>query len=304
MQPTVLPEHLNYQHLLYFWFVAREGGVSRAAARLRLSHSTISTQIHALEDFLGAALFERSGRSLVLTSFGRQVLAFADDIFRTGTELVDMAKGASSGAKGWLRVGVVGTLPKSVTYKLLEPAVEGEGRPVLVRQDTFDRLLEELAVARLHLVLADTAPPAQPNLKLFTHVLGSSELLLYGATRLAKQWRPRFPDGLDGAPMLLPRSGSTLRRAIDPWLASHNARVKVVGEFDDAALMRVFGLRGRGLFPVRSALRAEVEERGNVDLVGRLEGVRETYYAVTAERRIREPTVASVVVRARAKMDA
>ncbi|MFO0673760.1 MAG: LysR substrate-binding domain-containing protein [Polyangiaceae bacterium] len=301
MPAAIIAEHLNYQHLLYFWFVAREGGIARAATRLKLTHSTISTQLKALERFFDAPLFRRQGRVLVLTPFGTQVLGYADEIFRVGGELIDMARGGRVGNRAPLRVGAAGTLPKSLVYKLVEPGLD-DARGLVMRQDPPELLLEELAAGRLHLVIANTPPTGASRAPLHTHVLGASRLLLYGSARLARKWRPRFPRQLDGVPVLLPRHGGSLRLLLEQWFAERSARVVVRGEFDDAALMRVFGLNGRGLFPVRTALRAEIEERGGVELVGRLEGIQETYYAVTTERRIRDAAVRAIVERARSGM--
>lgn len=200
---------LNYQHLLYFWIIAREGGLSRAAATLRLTHSTLSVQLRALEDSLGEPLFERRGRALVLTPFGREVQQYAGEIFRLGTELVDYARGRGSPRRRF-EVGVVGALPKTIVTRLLEPALaSGHAGSLRVRQDTLDRMIQELASGRLHAVLSDTAPVQGSVLKLHVHPLGGSPIFLYGAPGLAARYRRGFPRSLAGAPLLLPPSVPT-----------------------------------------------------------------------------------------------
>lgn len=293
-------EWLNFHHLFYFWRIAREGGVSRAAEQLRLTHSTLSAQLRALEQYLGGPLFERRGRRLLLTPLGEQAASYADDIFGLGAELVDVARRRTTERKQALRVGVVSSMPKSVAYRLLQPgmAVPGYGH-LVARQDRFDRLLEELGSGRLHFVLADSAPPEAGGQRVYAHLLGESGVLLYGRATMAKRYRKSFPSSLAGAPMLLPAAPSALRRLLDRWFVDHQIRVRVAGEFDDAGLMRVAGLEGQGLLPVRSALRAEVEDTHRMDFVGVVDGVVERYYVISVERRVRHPAVSALVDRAR-----
>ena len=296
-------EWLNYHHLFYFWTIAREGSLTRAAAKLRLTHSTLSTQVKALESFLHVELFERRGRGLVLTAAGTSVAAYADDIFRLGAELVDVARGEAPSRRTPLRVGVVGTIPKTLAYRLLEPAlgVDGFG-PLVVRQAALDTLLEEVAIGRLHVVLSDVPPPEGGAMRVHGHVLGSSSVLLYGSPALARALRKNFPKSLEGAPMLLPAAGTSLRRQVERWLTDRGVRVRVEGEFDDAAMMRTFGAQGRGLFLVREALRSEVDDIHGVELITRLDGVQERYYVISVERRVRHPAVSALVDSAREQL--
>jgi LysR family transcriptional activator of nhaA len=294
-------ESLNYQHLFYFWVISREGGVARAARQLHLTHSTLSAQLRLLEQFLGGDLFERSGRRLTPTPLGLQVATYAEDIFRTGAELVDVARGRSAGAHSIFRVGVAGSLPKTIAYRLLEPAIAKDAsQAVQIRQDSQARLLEELASGKLHMVLSDT-PPQAAAYRLHAHVLGDTDTLLYGSPSLAKKFGKRFPSSLHGAPLVLPAAGS-LRRALDRWFADRNLRVHVAAECDDAGMMRVLGGNGVGLFAVRGALRTEVEEAHGAVALGPLEGIRERYYAISPERKIRHRGVAAIVDVARATL--
>lgn len=305
-KPTDPPpeEWLNYHHLHYFWRIARAGSLTRAAFELRLTHSTLSAQLKELERFFGAELFERRGRTLELTPFGAEVASRAEEIFRRGAELIDLARGRADGRRQPLRVGVVAALPKTLACRLLEPALASEHyRLGMVRQDSLDRLVEDLVSGKLHLVLSEAPVVEARSRKVFAHPLGASEVLLYGSAALARRFRRGFPRSLQGAPLLLPTPGSSLRLAIERWLAERDLRVHVEGEFDDAGLMRAFGVRGRGLFPVRAELSAEVEEHA-VAKVGVLEGARERYYAISVDRRVKHPAVVALIDAARENLAA
>ncbi len=290
---------LNYHHLYYFWRIAREGSLSRAADELKLTHSTLSAQLRALESRLGTELFERRGRRLVLTPRGEQVASYADEIFRLGGELMDAAALGGASKRISLRIGVLPDLPKTVAYRLFRPALDLEQyRPLVVHQGPLPRMLEELASGRLHMVLSDTAPEVSSH-KAFAHLLGASGILLYGTPKLAKPARSRFPSSLDGQPLLLPTQPSSLRRQIERWFVERGVRVSVEGEFEDAGLMRTAGLNGHGIFPVREALKGEVEDARKVEVIGKLDGVEERYYVVSTERRVRHPAVSAIVEEAR-----
>lgn len=296
-------EWLNYHHLYYFWVTAREGGLTKGAAQLRLTHSTLSTQLHALEQMLGAELFQRQGRVLVLTPFGVEVARYADDIFNAGSELLEMARGRTTKLRSVLRVGIVAALPKTLAYRLLQPALSAiEQGPVMVRQDSYERLLDDLSLSRLHLVLTDQPPPEGQGARTFGHLLGETEIMIYGTRRLASRYRKTFPQSLADAPMLLPASGTSLRRLLERWLTEKGVHVQVTGEFDDAGMMRAFGANGHGLFPVRAALAAEVEDAHGAVPVGTVDGVRERYYAVSTERRARHPALVALLEGARQRL--
>jgi LysR family transcriptional activator of nhaA len=292
---------LNYHHLFAFWMIAESGSISAAAKRMHVTHSTLSVQLRALEDVLGGALFERRDRGLVITPFGDEIHARATEIFRLGRDLVDLADTGTSG-RITLRVGAVMSLPKTITCRLVEPAL---GRDVILdlQHGPFDRLLEALAAGRIHVVLADQPPPQGGSLRLYTHVLGESELLLYGTDKVTASLHKRFPQSLHGAPMLMPRAGSSLRRQIESWLVERQLRVRVVGEIDDAGTLRAFGLRGHGLFPVRSALASEIADVTRARRVGALDGLRERYVAITRDRTVRHPSLLRLIDTARSRLD-
>jgi LysR family transcriptional activator of nhaA len=297
-------EWLNYHHLYYFSVIAEEGGLAKAARKLRLTHSTLSAQLRSLESHFGAPLFERRGKRLVLTSFGSDALNYAADIFRLGRELNDVARGQRTSARDVLRVGVVAGLPKTLTHHLLAPALDQDPCTLLARQDRASTLLEALVAGRLHVVLMNEVPTAPPGARVYSHVLGETDVLLYARARLAQAGRKRFPESLANVPFVLPPPGAPLRQRLDAWFAQRSLHVTVKAEVEDAGLMRVLGSSGRGVFPVRAAQRAEFEDVSDVQLVGACEGVRETYYAVTTERRVRHGGLAALIDSARTGLNA
>src|SRR5512140_3071160 len=247
-------EWLNYHHLLYFWTVAREGSIARASQELRLAQPTISNQLKTLETSLGVKLFERQGRRLVLTDVGRTVLRYADDIFRTGRELQRAVKGLPTGQRPRLLAGVADVIPKRMAALLLQPAVDAQPELVLVcREGPLPQLLAALALHELDVVIADVPAAEDVKVKAFSHRLGGCGTTFFAAPRLSALKRG-FPRSLAGAPLLLPASGTALRRALDGWLAGIGGVPAIVGEFDDRALMEAFGARGLGVFAAPSVL--------------------------------------------------
>lgn len=290
---------LNYHHLYYFSVIAQEGGVAPAARKLRLSHSTLSTQLGALEAHLGLQLFERRARRLVLTSFGADALRYAEDIFRLGRELNDVAHGRSSPRRDILRVGAVAGLPKTLVHRLLGPVLEQETGTLVVQQDRAPILLELLVAGRIHAALLNEVPAPPTGTRVYSHALGETDILLYARARLAQAVRRNFPGALSNVPFLLPPAGAPLRRRLDAWFVEHDLRIVAKAEVEDAGLLRVLGSAGRGIFPVRAAVRAEVEDLRDVQLVGACSGVRERYYLVTTERRVRQTALAALIENAR-----
>lgn len=296
-------EWLNYHHLLYFWTVARAGSVSAAAAELRLAQPTISSQLRALEDHLGEKLFHRTGRRLTLTETGRVALRYADEIFGLGRELMDTLKGRPTGRPARLVVGVSDALPKLIAYRLLQPALRlPEPIRIVCREDRTDRLLAELAVHALDLVLADAPIGATVKVRAFNHLLGECGVTFFGTTALAKASRRRFPRSLDGAPMLLPTDNTTLRRGLDHWFEQQQIRPRIVSEFEDSALLKVFGQEGRGIFAGPSAIEREIQTQYGVRVVGRTDAVRERFYAISVERRLNHPALVAICAAAREKL--
>ena len=293
-------EWLNYHHLLYFWTVAREGSVTKASQQLRLAQPTVSGQLKALEDALGEKLFERTGRRLVLTEVGRVVFRYAEEIFSLGRELQDTLEGRPTGRPLRFTVGVADAVPKLVAYRLLLPALSlPEPVHVVCREDKPERLLAELSVHSLDLVLSDAPVGAGVKVKAYSHLLGETPVAFFGSEALASAHRKGFPRSLDGAPVLLPTEGSALRRSLDQWLDAEGIRPRVVGEIEDSALLKVFGQAGVGLFPAPVAIEAEVRAQFGVKLVGRVDAVKERFYAISAERKLKHPAVVAISETAR-----
>lgn len=294
-------EWLNYHHLLYFWLAAREGGVGKAASKLRLAHPTVSGQIRALEESLGEKLFQREGRRLVLTEMGRVVFGYADAIFSLGRELLDTVRGRPTGGPLRLVVGIAEVVPKLVAKRLLEPARTLAAPVRLVcREDKVDRLVAELVGGGVDVVLTDAPVHADGRVRAFNHLLGDTDVAIFATSALAARFRRGFPASLDGAPMLLPSEGSAVRRALDAWFDAKGVRPRVEAEFDDTALLKAFGQDGLGLFPAATLIEAEVRRQYDVEVVGRLPEVHEAFYAVSAERRLKHPAVVAISTAARA----
>ncbi|HEX2061668.1 MAG TPA: transcriptional activator NhaR [Thermoanaerobaculia bacterium] len=292
-------EWLNYHHLLYFWVVAREGSIAAATRKLHLTQPTISAQLKQLEESLGEKLFEKSGRGLVLTEAGHVALRYADEIFALGRELRDTLRDRPTGRPVRVTVGIADAVPKLVAYRILRPAFAAAKEIEMVcREGSPDALLRLLAQHEVDLVLTD-APASGAPLRAYNHFLGESGTTLFAAPATAASLRRHFPRSLDGAPMLLPAQSTQLRRALELWLDSTGIAPKRVGEFDDLALMTTFGRAGTGVFPAPAAIEDEIERQYNVRVVGRLPEVKERFYAVSAERRIKNPIVSAITSAAR-----
>lgn len=293
-------ERINYHHLMYFWLVAREGSLAAAAAKLRLAHPTLSGQIRTLEESLGEKLFERQGRRLVLTEMGRIVYGYAEEIFALGNEMLDTVRGQPTGSTPRLVVGIAEVMPKLVAKLILDPARSHAIKARIVcREDKSDRLLAELGAHALDVVLSDRPAPAGGPLRIFNHLLGECGITIFARKALAAKYRADFPRSLHRAPMLMPTEPTALRRALDQWFASKDLRPRIEGEFDDLALMKAFGQDGRELFPSPSVIESAVKRQHDVEVVGRIPDVKERFYAISAERRIRNPAVIAICEKAR-----
>ena len=293
-------EWLNYHHLLYFWTVAREGGISKAAEKLRLSQPTISAQIRLLEASLGQRLFQRQGRTLVMTDVGRVVYRYADEIFGIGRELMETLRGRPAGRPLQLAVGVANAVPKLIAYRLLHPAVQGaEPFHIVCREDNAEQLTTLLATHALDVVIADTPAPPHVRVKVFNHLLGESDIAFFAPAALSSRLRRRFPRSLTDAPLLVPTVNAALRRALDEWFEGEDLRPRLAGEFEDSALMKAFGQGTGAVFPAPAAIAADVCRFYGVREIGRTSAVRERYYAISAERRLKHPGVLAITSAAR-----
>lgn len=296
-------EWLNYHHLLYFWTVAREGGLAPAGKVLRLSQSAISGQINRLEESLGQPLFERRGRKLEMTETGRVVYRYAEQIFGLGREMLDVVRERPVDRPMRLVVGIADVVPKLLVRQLLGPALQQTQRLALVcHEDQFERLLGSLANHVLDVVIADAPVPPDSELKLFNHPLGESTVSLVAPPGLAAGLRKGFPAGLQGAPLMLPLVGSTLRRNLDAWLERHGVVPDIVAEAEDSALLKAFAADGMGAMFVPTVIAKTVARRYDVVEVGEVADVQERFWAITAERRLVHPAVIAMRNAARAEL--
>jgi LysR family transcriptional activator of nhaA len=295
-------EWLNYHHLYYFWVVAREGSIARATAKLNLTQPTISAQLRQLEDSLGEKLFEKSGRGLVLTEPGAIALRYADEIFALGRELRDTLRDRPTGRAVRVTVGIADVVPKLIAYRVLRPAFAMATEVEIVcREASPESLLVLLAQHEVDLVLTD-APATDGPLRAYNHFLGESGTTFFAAAALASSHRKQFPKSLAGAPLLLPGASTQIRRALELWLDANSIEPRRVAEFDDLALMTVVGRAGVGIFPAPTVLEREIESQYNVRVVGRLQDVKERFYAITAERKIKNPVVGAITSAARREL--
>ncbi len=286
---------LNYHHLLYFWVVAREGGLAPASALLRLSQSTLSGQIRKLERALDVELFQKRGRRLELTELGRAAYRHAGEIFGLGQELRELLRGRRPGGPLRLVVGIADVVPKLLVRRLLGPALTVNGAVTLVcREERLDRLLADLAGHELDIVIADAPVPSGSPVRAYSHLLGESSLVVMGTPQLARPRRRGFPGSLDGAPMLLPLEGGSLRRSLNAWFNSHRIAPRVVAEAEDTALLAAFAADGMGLMVWPEVIADLVGRRYGLARCGAVAGVDDRYYAISAERRLVHPAVLAI----------
>ncbi|MBW1761376.1 MAG: transcriptional activator NhaR [Deltaproteobacteria bacterium] len=296
-------ESFNYHHLRLFWAVAHEGNLTRASKKLHLAPQTVSTQIRDFEKALGENLFRRSGRRLLLTDVGHVALRYADEIFSLGQELREALRGQPSGRPLRLVVGVADVLPKLVAHRLIEPALLLE-EPVRIvcREGTPEKLLADLAVHGLDVVLSDAPIPPGMNVRAYNHELGRCGVTFMAQSDLASRLRKGFPTSLEGAPVLLPSEDTVVRRELDQWFDERGVRPVIAGEFEDSALLKVFGQAGTGFFAVPTVIEDEVVRQYEVEPIGATTDVSERFYAISVERRVRHPAVMAICEAARSEL--
>ena len=282
----------SYRHLYYFWVVAKEGGISAAAARLGMAVQTVSAQVHALERDLGHALLKPAGRGLVLTEAGVAAMGHAEEIFLLGAQLPAAVRGASTKAPAVrLAVGISDGLPKLAVRRLLMPVLAAPHLRLSCTEAPFEGLLGELALHRLDVVLADRPAPPNPNLKVYSHSLGSSSLAWYASPSLLATAKKGFPDSLAQVPVLLPTAHTAVRARLDHWFGRHGIEPRIAGEFDDSALLATFGAGGLGAFPAAELIHDKLTSRYAVKWVGPCDGVEEHFFAIGTEKKVLHPLV-------------
>ncbi|MEY3288626.1 MAG: hypothetical protein RLZZ419_868, partial [Pseudomonadota bacterium] len=293
----------NYQHLFYFWNVAREESITRACEKLHLAQPTISGQLTVFEEAVGEKLFYKNGRKMALTDTGRLVFRYADEIFSLGQELTNTLKGRPSGQPLRLILGVADALPKLVVYRLIEPVFRlPEPVQIVCYEDKAERLMAEISLQSIDLVLSDAPLAQSSSANVFNHLLGECTVTVFGTPQLAAVYRPDFPRSLTGAPFLLPTSNTALRRSLDQWFDTENIHPKIQAEIEDSALIKTFGSGGAGLFVAPTTVETEIQSQYNVEIIGRIDAVKERFYAITARRKMKHPAVTAVLENAREKL--
>ncbi len=281
----------NYKHLYYFWVVAKEGGISRAAEKLDMAVQTVSAQVRELERALGYALLKPAGRGLVLTEAGQAAMLQADQIFQLGENLPALVRDAVSAPTVRLAVGISDGLAKLVVRRLLQPVIHEPHLRLLCHEGEFDELLGDLALHRLDVVLSDRPAPTNPNLKLYSHAIGSSTFAWYGTQDMVKTARQDFPNSLAHVPVLLPTTHTAVRARVDHWFEQRGIRPRIVGEFEDSALLKTFGAGGMGIFPAAEWVHEDLLAHYAVQRLGPCDGVTEHFFAIGTEKKVLHPLV-------------
>ena len=292
--------NLNYKHLQYFWTVAHEGSIAKASKKLHITPQTISGQLSLLEERIGSPLFEKAGRGLVLSETGRLVLRYADDIFDLGRELTDVLRGAPAVGASEFIVSSASALPKTIVYKIIEPALHlPQDISLVCREGPVEAILAELAVHKIDMVLSDAPLPSNVSVKGYNHYLGESSLTAFASANKARSFKKQFPRSLNNAPVLLPTSQYDVRQDLDFWFQEHEIYPVVQGQFDDSALVKSFGQTGLGVFFMPSVIAEEVCKNFNVRPIGEISEVTQKFYAISTERKVRHPAVSAICDNAR-----
>jgi LysR family transcriptional activator of nhaA len=283
---------LNYKHLRYFWQVARSGSIARAAEDLHLAPNSISSQLSEFEAAIGVKLFRRVGRGLEMTDAGRRVFVYAEEIFAVGDELMRAVLNEDSLRTESLRIGVADSVSKSMSFRLIKPLLDlAEPLRLSFREGQLSRLLADLSIHQLDLIITDRSIPHNLNVRCYAHMLGESGISMFGTKRLAAKYCKNFPNHLNGAPILLPGEDVAIRPQLMHWMQANAIRPRIIGEFDDSALMKTFGRGGAGLFFAPSAIATEICAQYGVVEAGNIAGISEQIYVVTTERKISHPAV-------------
>ncbi|AZF63088.1 transcriptional activator NhaR [Pseudomonas sp. LBUM920] len=294
---------LNYRQLHYFWVVAKTGSIVRACEQLNLTPQTISGQISLLEQTFGIGLFQRVGRQLELTEAGRRALPYAEQMFQTGNELEALLRAEPNEQQILFRVGVADVVPKSIVYRLIAPTMElSEPIRITCREDKLDRLLADLAIQRLDLVISDSPMPTHLDIKGYSQKLGECGISFFATQALADRYGGDFPQCLQGAPLLIPGAETVVRSRLQRWFAEQKIQPKIIGEFDDSALMQAFGQSGSGIFIAPSVIADEVVRQYGVALMGQTDAVTESFYAISVERKIKHPGIVAITEGARREL--
>jgi len=275
---------LNYHHLRYFWVIANENNLTRAAEKLHVSQSALSIQLRQLEESLGQKLFDREGRRLSLTEAGRITLDYADAIFRTGDELVSLMHGRPAGTRQLLRVGAVSTLSRNFQLELVRPLLQRTDIELVLRSGSLRELLAQMHTHTIDLILSNRPVPRDAQANWHCHLLDEQAVSLVGKPALVEQ-AFCFPRDLETTPLLLPSIESEIRAAFDFLLEQAGVRPLVIAEVDDMAMLRLLARESGHLALVPPVVVMDELRQGLLVEHYQIAEIRERFYAITPSRR-------------------
>ena len=294
---------INLKHLRYFWSVATHGSITKASEVLHLTPQTISGQLRDLEQSMNEKLFRREGRGLVLTETGNTVFSYADEMFQLGLELQDVLDGQTPGISTRVKIGVAMIVPKLLAYRVLEPVLHMDQHVNLVCHEApLVDLLADLSVHKLDAVISDSPINPSLNVRAYNHSLGATGISFFSIPRHARKLEKNFPENLHDFPFLVPSTSSSLRRNLEKWFDQHGIKPRIVAEFEDRALMKAFGEQGTGVFTSPQTMEKDVLDKYGVKVIGRTDEIKENYYVISPERRIKNPAVTAITEAARSKL--
>lgn len=293
-------DRINYQHLYYFWMVAKQGSITAACDILHLAQPTISGQLAVFEQSVGTKLLRKEGRRLVLTETGRAVFHYAEEIFALGREMGHMLKGRTTERGLRLNIGISDAMPKLIAYRLMAPLLRlSDPKQIQCVEDKTERLLTEIGLHSIDMMLSDVPATPASGTRVFNHFLGESSVAVFAAADLAERYRQDFPRCLNGAPFLLPTGNTSLRRSLDQWFDTQQISPVIQAEVEDSALLKTFGAASAGLFFSPRAVAEEIQRQYGTLMLGVAEGVTERFYAITAQRRLKHPLVTAILENAK-----
>lgn len=285
---------LNYHHLFYFRTIAKEGGIARAAEKLRLGQPTLSTQLKQLEDALGRPLFERKNRSLVLTEAGKIALDYAENIFRTGDELLQVLEDGAVSGRTDVKIGALDSVPKQLLSSLVRAALKEQNATVSVHEGRGEELFRELFAHQLDLIVSNYPPASLDFGRIYSRSLAKVPVAVFASAQFAGL-KKKFPESLNGQPFILPTAHSKLRHDLDHYFKVNGLRIIPVVETQDTSLQKLLGIDGFGLIPLPEFAAKDLVQEKMLVKLGTLLDVREEFWLISAARKIENPIAAKIM---------
>ncbi|MBI2605892.1 MAG: LysR family transcriptional regulator [Deltaproteobacteria bacterium] len=285
---------LNYHHLYYFRVIASEGGVAKAAEKLRLGQPTLSTQLKQLEEMVGKPLFERRNRKMILTEAGKAALDYANEIFRLGDEMLEVLQDKLVANATHLQIGALDSVPKSIILSLVKEALQIGPCTVSILEGKGDELFRELYAHRIDLILANYPPPALEQKQVISKSVAKLPVYVFGAPRF-QPLRRSFPRSLNGKPFVLPTAHSKLRHDLNHYFKLQKIHITPIAETQDTGLQKLLAKNGIGLAPFSEVATKDFVKPGSLQRIGRLNGVYEEIWLVSAQRKLENPIAANLM---------